>query len=85
MLLHGVEVDQRPTRQSVIPEQVVPLEITVADAFAQQRGEQAIKRLQIAFRGRSVVERLKTRDYILPAAVFGNQVGTPAQPAPAPL
>src|SRR5690606_13657084 len=85
MLAHGIQVDQRPGTLCVIPEQVVPLEIAMADAFAQQGSEQSIQRQQLGFRGRSLLVCLKTRNYILPTAIVGNQVRAASQPAPAPL
>ncbi|MCY1290286.1 hypothetical protein D9M70_394240 [compost metagenome] len=62
----------------------------MADAFADQRGEQLVEGLQFGF-GRSagpvrVVQiGSKTGDYILPGEIFGNQVRTSAQPAEAPF
>ena len=48
VLAHGIEVDQRPL--AVIPEQVMALEVAMADALADQVGKQAIKRLQFVRR-----------------------------------
>src|SRR5690606_9966984 len=48
MLAHDVEVDQAPA--AVVPEQVVAFEIAVADALADQRGEQPVQRRQLGFR-----------------------------------
>ncbi|MNZ51537.1 hypothetical protein D3C78_693530 [compost metagenome] len=57
----------------------------MADALAQQRGEQAVEGQQFGLRRRSGQPRLKTGDYILPLQIFGNQPGAAAQPAAALL
>ncbi len=70
MLLHRVEVDERPA--PLIPEQVVPLKVAMADALAPQGGKQAIQRKQLHFRRPIVQIRLPARDYIVSAEQFGN-------------
>src|SRR3546814_5437397 len=71
MLLHGIKIDECPA--TLFPEQVVPLEIAMTDALANQDREQAVQRGQLTLRRATIHVRLKTSDYIFTGAQFGNQ------------
>ena len=79
MLAHGIQVDQRPAVR--VPEQVVPLEVAMADALADQFGEQVVEGQQFVFRRIALFNvRRKTLDDVRPRQVLGDQVGPAAQP-----
>lgn len=79
VLAHRIKVDQRPA--VLVPEQVVALEVTMADALADQFGEQVIQRLQFVFRRFTAFNiRREAFDDVRARQVFGDQVRAAAQP-----
>ena len=78
MLAHGVQVDQRPA--SVVPEQVVPLEVAVADALADQLLHHLHQRIELFLRGLATFHvGRKARGQVWAIDILGDQVGTAAQ------
>ncbi|MNN65657.1 hypothetical protein D3C81_1811780 [compost metagenome] len=79
MLAHRIEVDQRPA--ILLPEQVMTLEVAMADAFANQLGKQMIQCHQLGFRCIATFNiGRKTFDDVRPRQVLGDQVSPAAQP-----
>ncbi|MNH21647.1 hypothetical protein D3C79_814660 [compost metagenome] len=78
MLAHGVEVDQRPL--AVVPEQVVALEVAMADALADQLLHHLDQRIDLLFRRLAVFHiGRKARGQVRAIDVFGDQIRTAAQ------
>ncbi len=69
----------------MLPEQVVPFEITMTDSLADQCREQPVQGNQFLLWRTAIQIRLKTRNYIFSAQQFGNQPRRPAHPQPAAL
>ncbi|MNK95145.1 hypothetical protein D3C87_1153700 [compost metagenome] len=79
VLAHRIEVDQRPA--ILLPEQVMTLEVAMADAFANQLGKQMIQRHQLGFWCIATLNiRRKTLNDVRPRQVLGDQVSPAAQP-----
>lgn len=79
MLAHRVEIDQRPA--ILLPEQVVALEVTMADALTDQFGKQVIQRRQLGLRCITAFHvRRKALDDVRPRQMLGDEIGTTAQP-----
>ena len=78
MLAHCIKVDQRPA--AVVPEQVVALEVAMADAFPNQLLHDLDQGIHLLFRGVAIFHiRRETGSQVLAIDVLGDQVGAAAQ------